>query len=57
MLILKQNRVHPETASLFISFKDGEKGYLRFVPMCELEEIRRGEGEIKRRWEGCEDGS
>jgi len=56
MLVIEENRLHPETGSLFISFKDGEKGYLRFVPMCELEKIRRG-GKIKRRWEGCEDGS
>jgi len=56
MLVIKENRFHPETGSLYIQFKDGELGFLRVIPQCEMEEIRRG-GEIKRRWEGCEDGS
>ena len=56
MLIIKENPIHPETGSLYVQFRDNELGFLRVIPQCEMEEIRRG-GEIKRRWEGCEDGS
>ena len=52
-LVVKQNRQHPETASLFLKFKDGEEGYIRFIPACELKMIRET-GIITRDKRECE---
>jgi len=46
------NSKAPETGSLYILFKDGERGYLRFVPKCEMEQIRR-DGKITRERREC----
>ena len=40
-LVIKPNPKAPETGSLFIRFKDGEWGYLRFIPACEMREIEK----------------
>ena len=53
MLILKENQFHPETGSLYIRFKDGELGFLRIIPQCEMEKIKR-DGIITRDKRECE---
>ena len=46
------NSKAPETGSLYIRFKDGELGYLRFIPKCEMSLIAK-DGKITRNRREC----
>ena len=51
-LFVQRNAKAPETGSLFIRFKDGEMGYLRFIPKCETSLIEQ-DGLITRKRREC----
>ena len=51
-LIVELNPKAPETGSLYILFKDGERGYLRFIPSCEMKLIQQ-DGIISRERREC----
>ena len=53
MLVIEENRLHPETGSLYVRFKDGELGFLRIIPQCEMERIKK-DGIITRNKRECE---
>jgi len=53
MLVIEKNRLHPETGSLYIQFRDGELGFLRVIPQCEMEKIKK-DGIITRDKRECE---
>jgi len=53
MLVIKENQFHPETGSLYVRFKDGELGFLRIIPQCEMEKIKK-DGIITRDKRECE---
>ena len=53
MLIIKENPIHPETGSLYIRFRDNELGFLRVIPQCEMELIKK-DGIITREKRECE---
>jgi len=51
-LIVEPNPKAPETGSLYVEFKDGEKGYARFVKKCEMDLIKK-DGFISREPREC----
>jgi len=51
-LVVKPNAKSPETGSLYIRYKDGELGYLRFIPKCEMSLIKQ-DGLITRDRREC----
>ncbi|MHC1635744.1 MAG: hypothetical protein ACXQTS_03850 [Candidatus Methanospirareceae archaeon] len=51
-LVVESNPKAPETGSLYILFKDGEKGYVRFVKKCEMDLIEK-DGFISREPREC----
>ena len=51
-LVIKQNAKAPETGSLYLRYKDGEIGYIRFIPKCEMDLIKR-DGIITRERREC----
>jgi len=51
-LVVEPNSKAPETGSLYILFKDGERGYLRFIPSCEMKLIQQ-DGIISRERREC----
>ena len=53
MLVIKENPIRPETGSLYIRFRDNELGFLRVIPQCEMERIKK-DGIITREKRECE---
>jgi len=51
-LFIRPNPKAPETGSLFIRFKDGEEGFLRVIPKCEMNLIKK-DGFISRNRREC----
>jgi len=51
-LIVIPNSKAPETGSLYLRYKDGELGYIRFIPKCEMDLIKR-DGIITRERREC----
>ena len=51
-LVVKPNPRAPETGSLYLKYEDGEIGYIRFIPKCEMDLIKR-DGIITRERREC----
>ena len=51
-LVVEKNSKAPETGSVYAIFKDGEKGYVRFVRKCEMDLIKK-DGFISREPREC----
>jgi len=51
-LFIRPNAKAPETGSLYLRYDDGEEGYLRFVPKCEMSLVKQ-DGLITRDRREC----
>jgi len=51
-LVVKPNPRAPETGSLYLKFKDGEIGFLRVIPKCEMSLIKE-DGIVTRERREC----